>query len=76
VEQNPAEVSRSSDSKEVAFVEYNQIFHYRVHKSLLLVPILNRMNPVQSSIPYFLKMDFKICLQYAPRFYRVFPHAL
>jgi len=46
VEQNPAEVSRSSDSKEVAFVDYNQMFHYRAHKSLLLVPILN---PYESS---------------------------
>jgi hypothetical protein len=51
VEQIPAEASRSSGGKELALVEHNQMFHYSVHKSLLLVPLLNLMDPAHSSIP-------------------------
>jgi hypothetical protein len=37
-------------------------FHYRVHKSPSLDPVLRLLNPVRTLKPYFLKMHFNITL--------------
>jgi hypothetical protein len=55
------DVSIYSNTQEIHSVLRNRNVHYRVHKSSLLVPILNQMNPV-GCFPYVYNAQRIICL--------------
>jgi hypothetical protein len=55
---------RWETGQEILHTLRNSSVHYRVHKSLLPVPILSQMNPVHTLAPYFPKIHFNIIFPY------------
>jgi hypothetical protein len=46
--------------------------HYHIHKSLLLDPILNSLNPVCTLTSYFLRVNFNFILPVVPKYLKYF----
>jgi len=67
MEQSPSKASSCSASQEIPCLLWNPKGHYCVHKSLLLVPILNQMTTVHTSPPYFPRIHTNII--YMPNSY-------
>jgi hypothetical protein len=53
--------------QEISCFLWNPKFHYRVHKSPLLFPILSHMHPMHIFPPCFSKIHFNIIIPSAPR---------
>jgi hypothetical protein len=47
MEQSSSEVGSRSAIEEIRHILRNLKVHYRVHKSLQLVPVLSHMNPIK-----------------------------
>ena len=56
------EANRFSASEKIPCILWNTKVHYRNHKCLTPVPILNQINPVHASSSHFLKIYFNIIL--------------
>jgi hypothetical protein len=68
MEQRPSwEADSHSASQEIACLLWNPKVHYRVHKSLPLVPIHSHTNPCHTLPPYLLKVLCNIFLPSTPR---------
>jgi hypothetical protein len=44
------------------FTKFSELYSVRFQNSLPFVPILNQVNPVYATLPYFCKIYFKIIL--------------
>jgi hypothetical protein len=64
------EAASRSDIKKFPSNLWNQKVHFRVRKSLPLVPILSQMNPVNGNLFYFSKIRFNITLSPTSRSYK------
>jgi len=61
-----SEANSHSDTQEILRLLWNSKVHYRVHKHLPLVPILNQMNSVHSFSTYFPPIHSNIILPSTP----------
>jgi len=59
------ETDSSLDSPEISCILWNLYVHYRGHTSLLLFPILSKVNPV-CILPFSLNIHLYIILPYVP----------
>jgi len=68
MDQSPTwEATSHSASQEIYSLLWNQKFHYRGHKSTLLVPILSQITPVITLLSYFPKIHSTITFLCTPR---------
>jgi hypothetical protein len=68
-EQSPSwEANSRSANQEILCFLRNPKFHYRIHKSQPEVPILSQMNPVNTNISYYSKINFNIILSSTSRY--------
>ena len=51
MELSPWPSNKSSADQEIPRILWNRKFHYRIHKNLASVPILNQINPVHACHP-------------------------
>jgi hypothetical protein len=53
MEQSPSwEPNQSSAAQEIPHTLWNPKVHYRVHNSLYIDPILNKIDPIHAPIPF------------------------
>jgi len=67
MEQSPWETNSHSTYQEITCLLWNSEVHYRVHRSLPLVPILSQINPVHNLPLYFYKNHSSIIFPSTPR---------
>jgi hypothetical protein len=72
MEQSPSSKANRSSASQISRILWNPKVHCRFHKSPLPVPIPNQMDPVQTSVSYFLKIYLNIVFQVVS-FLRVSP---
>ena len=62
-EQSPScKANISSANEEIPRNLWSQVFHYRVHQSHPLVPIVSQINPIHNLQSYSFKLHFNIIL--------------
>ena len=67
MQQSPSwETNRSSATQEIPCISWKLRVHYRVHKSLLPVPILSQNVPYHSAPSHFSEIHFNIILPSTP----------